>query len=76
MASGLSGEEIIARMELMKTLAKRGITIVVVEHIMIFIKQICDRVGVLHAGSLIAQGTPDEVGKDEHVIEAYLGRKD
>lgn len=75
MASGLSGEEIIARMELMKNLAKREMTIVVVEHIMIFIKQICDRVGVLHAGSLIAEGTPEAVGNDEHVIEAYLGRK-
>lgn len=75
MASGLSGEEIIARMDLMRDLAKRGITIVVVEHIMIFIKQICDRVGVLHAGKLIAEGTPEEVGNNEHVIDAYLGRK-
>lgn len=76
MASGLSGEEIVARMNLMREVSKRGITIVVVEHIMIFIKEICDRVGVLHAGSLIAEGSPLEVANDEHVIEAYLGRKD
>lgn len=75
MASGLSGEEIIDRMNLIKTLSKRGITIVVVEHIMIFIKEICDRVGVLHAGDLIAEGTPEEVGNNEKVIEAYLGRE-
>lgn len=76
MASGLSGEEINARMDLMRDLAKnRGITIVVVEHIMMFIKQICDRVGVLHAGNLIAEGLPVEVGDNEQVIEAYLGRK-
>lgn len=75
MASGLSGEEIIERMDLMKNLAARGITIVVVEHIMIFIKEICDRVGVLHAGDLIAEGTPEEVGNDEKVIDAYLGRE-
>lgn len=75
MASGLSGEEIIARMKLMKDLAKRGITIVVVEHIMIFIKEICDRVGVLHNGSLIAEGTAEEIGENQYVIDAYLGRE-
>lgn len=42
---------------------------------MIFIKEICDRVGVLHAGDLIAEGTPEEVGNNEKVIEAYLGRE-
>lgn len=74
-ASGLSGEEIIARMKLMKDLAKRGITIIVVEHIMVFIKEICDRVGVLHAGSLIAEGTAEEIGENQAVIDAYLGRE-
>lgn len=74
-ASGLSGEEIIARMKLMKDLAKRGITIIVVEHIMVFIKEICDRVGVLHAGSLIAEGTAEEIGENQDVIDAYLGRE-
>lgn len=70
---GLSGEEIGERMKLMKQLAKKGITIIVIEHIMMFIKEICDRVVVLHAGELIAQGTPQEIIKNPKVIDAYLG---
>ncbi len=72
---GLSGEEIYSRMELMRNLAKLGITVVVVEHIMLFIKEICDQVSVLHSGKVICSGTPKEVAEDEGVIEAYLGGK-
>lgn len=73
---GLAGEEIRERMALMKKLAEKGITIVVIEHIMVFIKEICDRVVVLHAGSLIAEGTPDEIIHNEKVIDAYLGGRE
>ena len=74
-ASGLTGKEIEGRIALMKKLSHMGITIVVVEHIMTFIKGICDRVGVLHTGELICQGSPDAVAEDARVIEAYLGEK-
>lgn len=73
---GLAGEEIRERMALMKKLAEKGITIIVIEHIMVFIKEICDRVVVLHAGSLIAEGTPDEIIHNEKVIDAYLGGRE
>ncbi len=70
---GLSGEEISVRMQLMKDLAQKGVTIVVIEHIMMFIKEICDRVAVLHAGEIIMEGAPADVAREESVIDAYLG---
>lgn len=70
---GLSGEEIYERMNLMKKLAKAGITVVIIEHIMLFIKEICDRVAVLHSGHVICQGPPENVAKEKCVIDAYLG---
>jgi branched-chain amino acid transport system ATP-binding protein len=70
---GLSGEEIGVRMKLMKDLAQKGVTIVVIEHIMMFIKEICDRVAVLHAGEVIMEGIPAEVAREKSVIDAYLG---
>lgn len=73
---GLAGEEIRERMALMKKLSEKGITIIVIEHIMVFIKEICDRVVVLHAGSLIAEGTPNEIIHNEKVIDAYLGGRE
>lgn len=72
---GLSGEEIYSRMELMRSLVKLDITVVVVEHIMLFIKEICDQVSVLHSGKVICSGTPKAVAEDDGVIEAYLGGK-
>lgn len=70
---GLSGEEIGERMKLMKSLSEKGITIIVIEHIMMFIKEICDRVAVLHAGELIAQDIPEKIIQNPKVIDAYLG---
>lgn len=70
---GLSGDEIYARMELMRKIAGFDTTIIVIEHIMIFIKEICDVVSVLHNGSIICEGPPSFVANDHSVIEAYLG---
>jgi integrase len=55
--------------------AARGISILVIEHVMRAIKAICDRLFVLHHGEKIAEGTPSVVFRDEEVIRAYLGKR-
>ncbi len=50
-----------------------GVTVLVVEHDMDLIMQLCERVIVMHQGSVLAEGTPEEVQRDERVLEAYLG---
>ena len=52
---------------------EKGITIILVEHIMRFVLKISDYIYVLHYGELISEGKPDELIKDEKVIQAYLG---
>jgi branched-chain amino acid transport system ATP-binding protein len=54
---------------------ERGLTIAVIEHDMRVVKGVSDRVIALDYGRKIAEGTYEEVAHNEHVIEAYLGRK-
>ena len=53
-----------------------GLTVLVIEHDMTFINQVCDQVVVLNFGELIASGTPDQVRANPLVIEAYLGTEE
>jgi branched-chain amino acid transport system ATP-binding protein len=63
-------------MELVRKIRdKRGITIVVVEHVMRMIMGISDRIAVLHYGEKIAEGPCDEIANDPRVVDAYLGEK-
>jgi neutral amino acid transport system ATP-binding protein len=56
-----------------RTLNQRGVTFLVVEHNMEFVMSLCDRVMVMHHGSKIAEGKPEEVRRNPLVLEAYLG---
>lgn len=71
--AGLNGAEREAAIDLVKRINKRGIAILAIEHVMPVVMGICERVLVLQYGQRIAEGTPEEITKDEKVIAAYLG---
>jgi urea transport system ATP-binding protein len=73
-AAGMTDEETARTGELLLSLAGKH-SIIVIEHDMVFVRQIARTVTVLHQGSLLCEGTVDQVQADERVIEVYLGRK-
>jgi len=73
LASGLTPGELEDMMALIRKIRERGITIIVVEHIMRVIQGICDKIVVLHYGTKIAEGTTHDVLENPQVIAAYLG---
>jgi branched-chain amino acid transport system ATP-binding protein len=73
--AGLNHVEIEEVIEDIKNVRDRGISILVIEHVMKAIKSLSDRVFVLHHGEKIVEGGTEEVLRDPRVVEAYLGRK-
>jgi ABC-type branched-subunit amino acid transport system ATPase component len=59
---------------LLRRLRADGLTILAIDHNLGFIMELCDSIYVLAQGQNLAQGTPDEIGGDPRVIEAYLGK--
>ncbi len=72
--TGMNQVEVDAVMGLIRRLCdERGVTAVLVEHNMKAVMGVCDRLAVLHFGRKIAEGTPDEIARNEEVVQAYLG---
>jgi branched-chain amino acid transport system ATP-binding protein len=72
-ASGLSETETHAFGVLLRELATEGMAVVLVEHDVPLVLQVCDRIHVLDAGRMLASGTAEEIRTDTRVHDAYLG---
>lgn len=72
--AGMSIEETEATGEMVKLLNADGMTILAIEHDMAFVRQVAQRVTVLHLGRIFAQGNIDQITRDERVAAIYLGQ--
>lgn len=73
--AGLRPTEVDQMVGVLHDLNKRGLTILLIEHVMRAVMALSGNVIVLHHGELISRGTPDQIAKDPKVLECYLGEE-
>ena len=71
--AGLNPSEVRDMVPVIRSIAARGVTMVMIEHIMQAVMSLAERVFVLSQGRIIAEGAPHEIAADPRVVEAYLG---
>lgn len=75
--AGMTTEEMIQMIGIVRRLHERfNVAILLIEHRLRFVMELCSRIQTLVFGEVIAEGSPDEIRNDRRVIEAYLGRED
>jgi branched-chain amino acid transport system ATP-binding protein len=72
--AGLNPSEIRDMVPVIRAIRSRGVTIVMIEHVMQAVMSLAERVFVLSEGRVIADGPPEAIAADPLVVEAYLGR--
>lgn len=74
--AGLTATEVVEALDLIRALhRRRNLTLIVIEHVMRALTQLCARIVVLHHGEKIAEGSPAEILANQRVIDCYLGAR-
>ncbi len=73
--AGLRPTEVDQMVRVLLDLNKRGLTLLLIEHVMRAVMALAGNIVVLHHGELISRGTPDQIAKDPKVLECYLGEE-
>ncbi|MDF0498432.1 ABC transporter ATP-binding protein [Bradyrhizobium yuanmingense] len=75
-AAGLTKPEVSGLSELIATVHQRGITVVLIEHVLPLLLKVSEHLMILNHGAVIASGKPEEVVRNPEVVEAYLGKRE